>query len=167
MCSILELSQVTQVPTSTSIFYCYNCDMNEKTVFEKIAQKEIPASVIYEDDQVMAILDIDPFEKGHTVVIPKTCYETVWDMPTDLYMHLQSVVQKIAGHMHEQLGTPVAIFQRNLPGAGQVIPHVHVLVLPRHTHEDDRPVFNDTMENRIAYDSEEEKQSFVDRLSLM
>jgi histidine triad (HIT) family protein len=68
------------------------------SIFTKIIQREIPATIIYEDENHIAFLDIQPFEKGHTLVVPKTEYETIMDMPEDVYLDLQKVVLKIAKH---------------------------------------------------------------------
>ena len=146
--------------------FCYNGNMNELTIFEKIIAGEIPVDFIYEDEQVVAFLDAFPFEKGHILVIPRHPYVSVWEMSESEYVHLQSVVHKLACRLQEQYDTPISIYQRNLPGAGQEVPHVHVHIVPRFTTEHERPIFNDVGEQRISYDSEEEKQSFVEKLTL-
>lgn len=83
------------------------------TLFTKIIQREIPATIIYEDIDHIAILDINPFEKGHTLVIPKKEYETIFDMPEEAYLELQKVVFKIAKHYERTLGCGINILQNN------------------------------------------------------
>jgi len=139
--------------------------MKEKTIFEKIVDREIPAWILYEDEITMAFLDINPFDKGHAIVITKKRYETIWDMNEETYRALQGTVQKVATHLHATLGVGIAVYQRNLPGAGQEIPHVHVHVLPRNDDEGERPVFNDLMSNRLVY-KEGEIDSFLELLKL-
>lgn len=142
--------------------------MSEKTIFEKIIDREIPASFLYEDDHVAAFLDAYPFEKGHVLVIPKKPYVSIWEMSQNEYEHLQGVVHAMAVRIKETLGIPVAIYQRNERGAGQEVPHVHVHLVPRFTLEQERPIFNDIGEGRLTgYDSPEEEQSFVEKLTLM
>jgi len=52
-----------------------------ESIFTKIINGEIPCHKIYEDDRILAILTIAPVSEGHTLVIPKTQYEDIWDMP--------------------------------------------------------------------------------------
>ena len=140
--------------------------MKEKTIFEKIVDRELPAYVISENQHAMAFLDIAPFDKGHTIVIPKNRFETIWDMDKESYLALSEMVHEVARHVHEKLHVGVAVYQRNLPSAGQEVPYVHVHVLPRNVDEGERPVFNDLMKNRTSYVSEKEKLEFLELLKL-
>ena len=98
----------------------------EDCVFCKIAQHEIPAEIVYEDDVTLAFLDIRPKGPGHTLVIPKAHYRWFEEMPDDLYSHVFATAKKLAldmkkkGANHVQLGV-----------VGKEIPHVHVHLLPR------------------------------------
>ncbi len=140
--------------------------MIQKTIFEKIIDREVSSYVISENQHAMAFLDIAPFDKGHTIVIPKKKFETIWDMDKESYLALSDMVHDVAKHVYQQLGVGVAVYQRNLPSAGQEVPYVHVHVLPRNDDEGKRPVFNDLMKNRISYVSEEEKLEFLELLKL-
>ena len=102
-----------------------------ETIFTKIINKEIPANIIYEDDNTIAFLDICPFEKGHTLVVPKKVYKTIMDMPENEYSELMSVVKKISTHLAEELKCGINIWQNNKEVAGQEVPHVHFHVVPR------------------------------------
>ncbi len=136
--------------------------MTEKTLFEKIIDREIPADIIYEDADHIAFLDINPFEKGHTLVVPKKPYEVMMDMPIDEYQQLQAIVHQVATHTNKQLGGGINIHQNNYPIAAQVVPHVHVHVIPRNEVKDTY-----RSDNHIgSYDSESEKLSFVEKLKL-
>lgn len=104
--------------------------MNE-TIFEKIVKREIPANIIYEDDKHLAFLDISPFEKGHTLVIPKKAYETIFDMSQSEFIELQKVVYKVAKHMKSVLKCGLNICQNNYEISGQEVPHVHFHLIPR------------------------------------
>jgi histidine triad (HIT) family protein len=69
------------------------------TIFSRIIAGDIPTSKIYEDELCIAILDINPIQKGHTLVIPKQ--EIIWlqDLPSDLLNHCMTVCQKIMKSM--------------------------------------------------------------------
>ncbi len=140
--------------------------MSEKTIFQKIIDKEIPAEVLYEDEQVFVFLDAFPVDKGHTLVIPKKPYVCIWDMPAHEYMYLQSIVQRVAHNMREMIGKDIAIFQRNGRDAGQEVMHLHVHLVPRFNTEHTKPIFSYADPETKVYESEEEKQSFAEKLSL-
>ena len=113
-------------------------------VFCLIKNGDIPSRKIYEDDKVLAILDISQATKGHTLVIPKEHYATLFDMPTDLYMHLQSVVQMLAKKICKNLGAiGCNILNNNGRPAGQMVDHFHVHILPRYANDDLKLEFTD------------------------
>ena len=99
--------------------------MSEDTVFTKIIKREVPANIVYEDESYIAFLDIFPFVKGHTMVVPKKVYERVTDMPEEEYVQLQRVVHRVARNMKEVLGFNVGSLVY-----GEDVPHVHVHVFP-------------------------------------
>jgi histidine triad (HIT) family protein len=109
--------------------------MTEKTLFEKIAAKEIPSYKIYEDDAHYAFLDIAPFEKGHTLVIPKKPYRDIFDMPEEEFLELCRVVYRIARHYEKALGCGINIWQNNKEVANQLVPHIHFHIVPRREHK--------------------------------
>jgi len=101
-------------------------------VFEKIAAREIPAAIIYEDDDVLAFMDISPIIKGHTLVIPKICYDPITATPDDVLAKLICTAKKIAAAQLQELGAAgVNIIQNNGAAAGQEVPHFHFHVIPR------------------------------------
>lgn len=65
-------------------------------LFCKIAQKQIPSNFFYEDDHVLAFLDIHPVKPGHTLVIPKKHYSYLFEMEDDDYLHLMESTKKVA-----------------------------------------------------------------------
>ena len=102
------------------------------TVFEMIINGDIPSTKIYEDDVCIAILDIAPRAKGHTLVISKQVYPTIADAPTETLAHMMDIVKKVDVKMREALsadGTNVII--NNSPASGQEVPHLHIHVIPR------------------------------------
>ena len=109
--------------------YSYTVPMN---IFEKIVNREIPATIVYEDADTLAFMDIDPIIKGHTLVIPKTCYDPVTETPDEVLSKLMSVCKRIAAAQVRALGADgVNIIQNNGAAAGQVVPHIHFHVIPR------------------------------------
>jgi histidine triad (HIT) family protein len=101
-------------------------------IFCKIIANEIPATTVYEDEEVLVFMDIGPIIKGHTLVIPKKHYDPVTDTPDDVLDKLHRVAKKIAGAQMNGLGADgVNIMQNNGKAAGQVVPHLHIHVIPR------------------------------------
>lgn len=101
------------------------------SLFTKIINKEIPAEIIYEDKHTIAFLDIMPFEKGHTLVVPKKEVETIFEMSEEEFLNLQKVIFNLAKHMEKQMNCGLNILQNNKEISGQEIPHVHFHLIPR------------------------------------
>ncbi len=95
------------------------------SIFSKIIAGEIPCYKIYEDDTVLAFLDIHPETKGHTLVVPKTEIDKIYDLPDDVYAHLMEVVKKLSKNMEEKLGARTL-----LKVIGTDVPHAHVHLMP-------------------------------------
>ena len=111
--------------------------MNEKEcIFCKIAAKEIPANVVYEDSKVMAFLDIQPANKGHVLVIPKTHYTTLSEIPDTLLAEIAKVIKKVSkAVLKVTKNRAFNIVQSNGKTAGQIVMHAHFHIIPR--FEDD------------------------------
>lgn len=102
------------------------------TIFEKIIRREIPATIVFEDEDILAFLDIGPIIKGHTLVIPKTCYDPITETPDEVVAKLMQVAKRIATVQMSELGADgVNIMQNNGAAAGQEVPHIHIHVIPR------------------------------------
>jgi len=100
----------------------------------RIANEDSPASSVYKDDCVMAFLDNRPASDGHTLVIPKKHFETIYDIPDEEIAHLFEVVKKVAVAVKETVNPEgLTIIQRNGKAAGQHITHLHVHVIPRYS----------------------------------
>ncbi len=106
------------------------------SIFTKIIKGEIPANKIYEDDKTIAFLDIHPVTEGHTLVVPKTQVEFVWDLPEEDYLALQRTVQKVALHLRETLAVPYVGEQI----IGVDVPHAHIQLIPFRTATEFRRV---------------------------
>ena len=96
------------------------------SIFSKIVAGEIPCYKVYEDDKVLAFLDIHPETKGHTLVLPKVEVDKIYDLPEEDYQALFAAVKKIAAHMDEVWG------RRTLMKViGTDVPHAHVHLMPQ------------------------------------
>lgn len=106
--------------------------MNDACIFCKIVRGEIPATRLYEDEAVLAFMDIGPIVKGHALVIPKQHHDPITAMPADLLARCIAVVQRLARAQVSALKADgVNVHQANGAAAGQVVPHVHFHVIPR------------------------------------
>ena len=109
----------------------------DNCIFCKIARGEIPCHKVYEDDKVIAFLDLAQVTPGHTLVIPKEHYESFLSVPKALMHHVMAVAQRVGQiHISEILARGVNILTNCYPIAGQVIPHFHVHVIPRYEKGD-------------------------------
>jgi histidine triad (HIT) family protein len=108
--------------------------MNDTScIFCRIAQKQVPASLIYEDDKALVFLDIRPLSEGHTLVIPKAHYETVFDTPQELITYLYGITQKVAQTVKKATDADgISIIQQNGEAAGQEVLHLHIHIIPRY-----------------------------------
>ena len=87
---------------------------------------------MYEDEKNLAFLDIYPIFKGHTIVIPKTHYLNLEEIPETELTEIYKVVKKLATLIHAKLEIDgYNILQNNFEAAGQVIQHFHVHIIPR------------------------------------
>ncbi len=108
--------------------------MVQGCIFCRIVQGEIPCTKIYEDDQVLAFLDINPFSKGHTLVIPKTHFATVGDCPPLVMAALVQPLPVLASAIIQAVDAEgYNILNNNGRSAGQLIDHVHFHIIPRNT----------------------------------
>src|SRR3989344_7445854 len=101
-------------------------------VFCKIAKKEIPAEIIYEDDDFMAFLDIHPQSPGHAQVIPKKHVRWVWDYP-DAGKYFE-IAKKIAFAQRKAFKTDFILSKI----VGDEVAHAHIWVFPNNQVEGDK-----------------------------
>ncbi len=100
-------------------------------VFCKIAKKEAPASIVHEDKDVIAFLDINPVQEGHTLVIPKKHFADIWDIEPDLLAKVVTVVQQVAKKMALTMQSEgIDTFSASGKSAGQDVFHFHMHVIP-------------------------------------
>jgi histidine triad (HIT) family protein len=102
-------------------------------LFCNIINKKQDAHVIFEDDSHIAIMDKYPIQKGHSLVIPKTHHEKIIDMTNDEVGKLFSQVPAVARGIIAATGADgFNLGQNNGRSANQIIPHVHVHIIPRY-----------------------------------
>lgn len=102
-------------------------------IFCKIVKGEIPSFKVYEDYNTLAFLDIAPVNSGHTLVIPKKHYETIEGIPEDELVELIKTVKRVGKAIKDGLGIEAYnIGLNNGSVAGQIVPHVHFHIMPRH-----------------------------------
>ena len=108
----------------------------EKTVFERIVAGEIASSKVYEDDAVLAILDITPVNKGHVLVVPKQRYASIFDTPEELFGHIMIVAKRVAIALKATLHAEgINIVMNNEKAGGHITNHAHVHVIPRFAND--------------------------------
>ncbi|WP_027058927.1 HIT family protein [Mesorhizobium loti] len=101
-------------------------------IFAKILRGEIPSHRVYEDDAVIAFMDVMPQGPGHTLVVPKAPSRNLLDANPSTFGPLFTVVQKVALAAKKALDADgVTILQFNEPASGQTVYHLHVHVIPR------------------------------------
>ena len=101
--------------------------------FAKILRGEFPSYKVFEDDHVLAFLDIMPRCPGHTLVIPKALARNILDISPDDFAHVARGAQRIArAAMVAFKADGITVQQFNEPAGGQVVFHLHVHVMPRH-----------------------------------
>ena len=108
---------------------------DDQNIFARILRGELPAIKVYEDDQVLAFMDIMPQADGHTLVIPKTPAITLLDLDPEIAAYTIQVVQKIAKAIEKGLGVDgIVLMQLSGAAAGQTVPHVHFHLVPTSLH---------------------------------
>ncbi len=102
------------------------------TIFSKIITREIPAHIVYEDELVLAFLDINPVNHGHTLIIPKQAFVNIFDGNPEILAHMMKIAQKI-GQVLKQSGLAegINLVMNNGEEASQEVWHAHLHVIPR------------------------------------
>jgi histidine triad (HIT) family protein len=121
-------------------------------VFCQIIRKEVPASIIFEDEQVIAFLSNRPINVGHTLVVPKKHYANIYEIPEEEAGYLFKVVKRLACAVKEATGIGgIRLVQNNGKDAGQVVFHLHVHIIPM------KP------DNQFRHDSSFRATGFLDK----
>jgi len=108
-----------------------------KCIFCKIANGEVPSSTVYEDDVFKVILDINPASAGHVLIISKQHYKNLLELPSDLAAKSIVLAKKLMIGITDILKCDgVNLVQNNEEAAGQTVFHFHVHIIPR--YQDDK-----------------------------
>jgi histidine triad (HIT) family protein len=130
--------------------------MND-TIFGKIIRKEIPATIVYEDEQFLAFLDINPVAKGHTLLIPKTQYTWIHEAPDELVGAIFIKSKELINAMRK--GLPCDYVQVGV--VGNEVPHFHIHLIPRQLDE----VVVQTNRPHVPYENAAEMQQYAEKIA--
>ncbi len=123
------------------------------TIFTKIIKREMPANIIYEDDLVIAFLDISQATLGHTLVVTKREYENIFELDDKISAHLYKVVVKLSKAINKAFNpSGLNILNNNGQVAGQTVFHYHIHIIPRYNESD----VNFTLTNNYGLATQEE-----------
>lgn len=103
-------------------------------IFCKIINGEIPSYKIYEDEVVLAFLDINPDSNGHTLIIPKKHYTDIMDMDNETLTHIFNIARKIKIKLEEILHCDGITFVQN-NGEVQEVKHYHLHIKPYYKND--------------------------------
>jgi len=102
-------------------------------IFCKIIAGEIPSSKVYEDEDFIAFLDIQPNNFGHTLLVPKKHFVNVYDTSEEVGSKIYPLLTKISNAVKKATGCDgINIIQNNEADAGQVVFHSHIHIIPRY-----------------------------------
>jgi histidine triad (HIT) family protein len=105
---------------------------DDSNIFARILRGEIPSHKVYEDDGVVAFMDVMPQGAGHTLVVPKTASRNILDADPATFGPLMAAVQKIARAVKAAFDADgITVLQYNEPAGGQSVFHLHFHVIPR------------------------------------
>lgn len=143
--------------------------VQQQCLFCNISEGKIESKKVYEDDKVMAVLDINPASKGHTLVVPKKHYTTIKDLPDDEAAYLFKVTKKLSETIVKTVNAQGSnIVVADGPIAGQNVPHIFIHIIPRFENDGinltwnlDKAAQADLNENAKKIAEEASKISFV------
>jgi histidine triad (HIT) family protein len=124
-------------------------------IFCKIIAGEIPAAKIYEDEDFMAFLDINPIEKGHTLLIPKKHYQWMQDVPDEIISSIFVKAKKLMLNLKDKLDC----YYVQIAVEGKDVPHFHIHLIPGCLE------YKSATWNHTKYE-ENEMQIFIDKLKI-
>ncbi len=116
------------------------------SIFSKIIAGEIPAHKVAEDENYLAFLDINPLHEGHTLVIPKTETDYIFDIPNDDFQGLWLFAKKVA----HGLGKAIPCERVGVAVIGLEVPHAHIHLVPIHGVHD-----IDFSKNKLSFSEEQ------------
>ncbi|MBU1092890.1 MAG: HIT family protein [Firmicutes bacterium] len=131
------------------------------SIFTKIIAKEIPAHFVYEDDLVVAFLDISQATKGHTLVVPKAFYKDIFSVPEDLAAHVMRVAVRISNALKVAFEPEgINILSNNGEASGQSVFHFHLHLIPRYEKDEAKFSLKNNMSN-LSLDDYKERARLI------
>lgn len=101
-------------------------------IFCKIANGEISHHKVYENDQVLVFLDLNPVNEGHVLIIPKDHYENIYEIPEDMLNNLIKTAKMMSLVIKKTMQADgINVYMNNEKAAGQIIYHAHIHIIPR------------------------------------
>jgi len=105
-------------------------------LFCSLIEGSIDSYKIYEDDKLLGVLDINPANPGHTILFPKKHFQFLGELDNELNGYMFNAANKISSKMVEKLKAEgVTIYVANGFGAGQIVPHISVHIIPRYNDD--------------------------------
>ena len=105
-------------------------------IFCKIANGEIPSTILYEDEDFRVILDLGPATRGHALLLPKNHFANLFELDDETAQKAILVAKKMAGKMKDALGADgFNLVQNNGEAAGQTVFHFHMHLIPRYEND--------------------------------
>ncbi len=115
----------------------------DNCIFCKIAAGEIPSKTLYEDDDFRVILDLGPATRGHALILPKSHYANLYELPDDVAGKAFILAKKMAAKMTEKLHCDgFNLVQNNGEVAGQTVFHFHIHLIPRYEQDNQKIGWN-------------------------
>lgn len=108
--------------------------MKDDCLFCKIVNGEVPSSILYEDEDILVMLDAYPDTDGHTLVIPKKHYEDIYEVPDEVLIKMFKIGKMETKRLMEKLDKGALTFLINY-GSSQAIKHIHLHLLPDFMHK--------------------------------
>ena len=131
----------------------------EETVFQKIIDRTVPADIVHETDTTLAFLDINPINKGHTLVIPKTPVPDIFSLSENDASDLMRSILVVSRSVKSVTDAPgMNISCNNGAEAGQEVFHLHFHIIPRFAKHEFEPV------PRNPYANDEERRQYADAI---
>lgn len=133
----------------------------DNCIFCKIIAGEIPSQAIYEDDKFKVILDVASATRGHALILPKSHYANLYELPDDVASDTIKLAKKMMKVMTDRLGCDgFNILQNNGEVAGQSVFHFHMHLLPR--YKDDGEILKYNPQNPDGKELEQLRKILTD-----
>lgn len=127
---------------------------DDNCIFCKLANGDIPTRSIYEDEDFNVILDMGPATKGHALILPKSHYKNLYELPDETAAKVMKLAKKMATSMTEKLGCDgFNLVQNNNEVAGQTVFHFHLHLIPRYKDDNQKILWNPTQPSAEELDA--------------